>query len=263
MNITNIPAPRAEFIDPRTGLMSREWYMFFLNLFNLTGAGRNPLSLDDIQLSPQYDAMAQYDAAIDALGISPAEVKQAIDDYVDYFPAQSFQDLQSLAELAPVYQQSELVINSGTTAQYWRGDKTWQDLFTQVRDATLTELSTATNAVITAADTVLSGLGKLQAQISAILAGKLNQFASTTSAELAGVISDELGTGNLLFGFDGTFTATGTGLTTSPTGTVNYSRYGNTVVMEIPAITGTSNATGFTLTGMPATIFPSAQRGVI
>ncbi|MDQ3039483.1 MAG: hypothetical protein M3R16_06785, partial [Pseudomonadota bacterium] len=39
----------------------------------------------------------------------------------------------------------------------------------RVRDTVLTALSTATNAVITAADTVLSALGKLQAQVSANL----------------------------------------------------------------------------------------------
>lgn len=51
-NITNIPSSRVEFIDSRTGLMSREWYRFFLNLFNLTGAGNNPTSLDDLQIGP-------------------------------------------------------------------------------------------------------------------------------------------------------------------------------------------------------------------
>jgi len=39
-NTTNIPAPRVPFIDPRTGLMSREWYRFFFNQFTLlTEAG--------------------------------------------------------------------------------------------------------------------------------------------------------------------------------------------------------------------------------
>lgn len=61
----------------------------------------------------------------------------------------------------------EPAITPGTTAQYWRGDKTWQDFATSVRAAVLTGLSTATNAVITAADTVLSAFGKLQAQITA------------------------------------------------------------------------------------------------
>jgi hypothetical protein len=51
-NITNIPSSRVDFIDPRTGLMSREWYRFFLNLFNLTGGGNNATSLDDLQIGP-------------------------------------------------------------------------------------------------------------------------------------------------------------------------------------------------------------------
>ena len=51
-NITNIPSNRVEFIDSRTGLVSREWYRFFLNLFNLAGAGGNQNSLDDLQIGP-------------------------------------------------------------------------------------------------------------------------------------------------------------------------------------------------------------------
>ena len=52
LNITNIPAPRVPFIDERTGLMSREWYRFFLNLFVLTGSGTNPTTLDELQIGP-------------------------------------------------------------------------------------------------------------------------------------------------------------------------------------------------------------------
>lgn len=54
LNITNLPSSRVEFIDPRTGLMSREWYRFFLNLFTLTGGGNNQTSLDDLQLAPPF-----------------------------------------------------------------------------------------------------------------------------------------------------------------------------------------------------------------
>ena len=52
LNTTNIPSNRVEFIDPRTGLVSREWYRFFLNLFNLAGAGSNQISLDELQIGP-------------------------------------------------------------------------------------------------------------------------------------------------------------------------------------------------------------------
>ena len=38
VNITQIPAPRVELIDPRTGLMSREWFRFFNNIYSIVGA---------------------------------------------------------------------------------------------------------------------------------------------------------------------------------------------------------------------------------
>jgi len=52
MNVTSIPAPRVPFIDERTGLISREWYRFFLNLFTLTGSGTTDASWTDLQLTP-------------------------------------------------------------------------------------------------------------------------------------------------------------------------------------------------------------------
>lgn len=62
---------------------------------------------------------------------------------------------------------AEPAFSAGIASQYRRGDKTWQDLATAARAVVLTGLSTATNAVITAADSILSALGKLQAQITA------------------------------------------------------------------------------------------------
>lgn len=60
----------------------------------------------------------------------------------------------------------EPVITAGTTSQYWRGDKTWQDLATAVRAAVLTGLSTATSTAAAATDSILVAIGKLQAQVS-------------------------------------------------------------------------------------------------
>ena len=39
LNITQITAPRVPVIDARSGLMSREWYRFFYNLYTITGGG--------------------------------------------------------------------------------------------------------------------------------------------------------------------------------------------------------------------------------
>ena len=52
LNVTQIPALRVAFIDPQTGLISREWYRFLLNLFTLTGGGNNSTTLEDLQLVP-------------------------------------------------------------------------------------------------------------------------------------------------------------------------------------------------------------------
>ena len=69
-NITNIPSSRVDFIDPRTGLMSREWYRFFLNLFNLTGAGNNPTSLDDLQVGPPVTVPEIYLGTVTSVDVS-------------------------------------------------------------------------------------------------------------------------------------------------------------------------------------------------
>lgn len=71
---------------------------------------------------------------------------------------------------------------AGTTAQYRRGDKTWQDLATAVRAAVMTGLSTATAAAVAATDTLLSAIGKLQAQVNGLASGKLDATANAVSA---------------------------------------------------------------------------------
>ena len=38
-SITQITAPRVDFLDPRTGKISREWYMFLYNLYTVVGSG--------------------------------------------------------------------------------------------------------------------------------------------------------------------------------------------------------------------------------
>jgi len=54
-NISNIPSARVPVIDEK-GMMSRQWYRYFFNLFNLTNAGSSPTSADDLALAPQTDA---------------------------------------------------------------------------------------------------------------------------------------------------------------------------------------------------------------
>jgi hypothetical protein len=70
LNITNIPSSRVDFIDPRTGLMSREWYRFFLNLFNLTGGGSNTTSLDELQIGPPTGAGEDFFGTVTSVAMT-------------------------------------------------------------------------------------------------------------------------------------------------------------------------------------------------
>jgi hypothetical protein len=67
---------------------------------------------------------------------------------------------------------------------------------------TITPAELSANRTLTLAD----GNTTLQAGTMAITGGTLGQFAATTSAQLAGVISDETGSGVLVFGTSPTFT---------------------------------------------------------
>lgn len=72
--LTNITPPRVPIIDERTGLISREWYRFFVNMFNLTGGGQNTTSLTDIQVGPMSaadEALSEIYGSIQGLQIAP------------------------------------------------------------------------------------------------------------------------------------------------------------------------------------------------
>jgi len=77
-DITQIPAPRVDFIDKRTGLMAREWYRFFVNIYNIAGGGNSAVSLDDVQVSPSggasYDSIAEMMKTLQELEIQPPVV---------------------------------------------------------------------------------------------------------------------------------------------------------------------------------------------
>ena len=77
--LTNITAPRVPFLDERTGLISREWYRFFLTLFQLTGAGQTDLTVLDLQKGPAqeiipYDALQQATQLATQLGVAQSEI---------------------------------------------------------------------------------------------------------------------------------------------------------------------------------------------
>jgi len=79
-------------------------------------------------------------------------------------------------------------INEGTTNQYFTA--------TRVRDLLLTGLSTATNAIISATDSVLVAFGKLQAQITANLSTLSGHISNTSNPH--SVTKSQVGLGNVL-----------------------------------------------------------------
>lgn len=60
---------------------------------------------------------------------------------------------------------------------------------------------------------------------------------------------------------EGSFTGTGTGFTATINVTITYRKVGRMVTLFIPTISGTSNATTFTITGLPAGLTPQIQQG--
>jgi hypothetical protein len=101
------------------------------------------------------------------------EVVGTFDDYVPTSRTVNGKALSSNIMLANSDIGSEPAITAGTTAQFWQGDKSWQDFGSSVRATLLTGLSTATKSAIAATDTTIVALGKLQAQISASFANPM------------------------------------------------------------------------------------------
>ena len=77
-SITRIPAPRTPLLDERTGLMSREWYRFFYNLFDLTGGGGNFTSLTDVQKGPPVAQIDEITETINKIAADTAPNQGAL-----------------------------------------------------------------------------------------------------------------------------------------------------------------------------------------
>jgi hypothetical protein len=105
-NLTNITPPRVPLVDERTGLISREWYRFLLNLFFLTGSGQSVATLEDLQHAPDaYAALTSLQSGLDAL--AQASLTQPVVT-VDQW-AELTKQVEALAQTsAPVNQVAEL-----------------------------------------------------------------------------------------------------------------------------------------------------------
>lgn len=91
INTTNITPPRVPMTDARTGLISREWYRFFLNLFYLVGQGQNSISLLDVQYGPPAGTAGVSDTGNPSIAPDPLP-SELLSDY-----AESQKQIQALA----------------------------------------------------------------------------------------------------------------------------------------------------------------------
>lgn len=91
----------------------------------------------------------------------------------------------------------EPTIAAGTTAQYWRGDKTFTDLMTDVRATTLTGLSVTGGAVVST-DTILQAFGKVQNQLNAV-AGAMDYQGVWNATTNSPTLTSSTGTKGYLY----------------------------------------------------------------
>lgn len=91
---TPITPPRVPLIDPRTNLIDRAWYMFFLSLNNAAIAAYNN---EDVGPSPE-SLIASYDAVLQALAQEVGTQPPAIDYSEDIAKIKNESNLQPSAE---------------------------------------------------------------------------------------------------------------------------------------------------------------------
>ena len=276
LNVTNIPAPRVPFIDDRTGLMAREWYRFFLNLFVLTGSGSNPTSLDELQIGPPTDTsltelLIQFNKDIQGAFVQPVVQTGTIANYnLDGSPTAGGVAYGTGPALA--------VSAAGTLGQVLTSAGAGTPTWSAAAAGTVTSVSVVsanglngtvatatTTPAITLSTTITGVLKGNGTAISAAASG--TDYAPATSGTSilygngsGGFSNVTIGTGVAFSG--GTLSATGSGGTvTSVTGTAPVvSSGGNTPAISMPAATTSVN--GY-LTSTDWTTFNNKGSGTV
>ena len=71
-------------VDPATGNITREWYMFFLNIFDLTGAGNNDDSIPVALVTPPaLEAQFDFSPVMDARTEQYSDIQSRLEPIVD------------------------------------------------------------------------------------------------------------------------------------------------------------------------------------
>lgn len=229
-DITNIPAPRVSFIDPRTGLMAREWYRFFFNLFELTGGGQNSISIEDLQLSPAaQDTLGElgivYDQAqLASMMAQYQEAARSVQNQIDTQPA-----LPQLGTLSAVNEDNVRLIGfsnnpspavpnpAPTGTLYWDGNST---LGLQMNQSVLVRIGQAQFVYVKASASITKGqLCKHTGSVGAsgVIAAAPTSTSMTDPVQIVGVAAQDIALNAFGFiqvsgdirGFDTTGTSVG------------------------------------------------------
>jgi hypothetical protein len=103
--------------------LSREWYRFFLNLFNLTGAGNNPISLEELQYGPPFATVDEItnstDIKIQGFATSPSQdaLLAQITELQKQLDGLKMQVQPQLGTMAPLQQDNLPWVTFDTTPQ--------------------------------------------------------------------------------------------------------------------------------------------------
>lgn len=276
LNVTNIPAPRVPFIDERTGLMAREWYRFFLNLFVLTGSGSNPITLDELQIGPPTDSgltelLIQINKDIQGAFVQPVVQTGTIANYnLNNSPTAggvAYGTGPALA-VSAAGTTGQVLTSAGANAPTWAAAATGTVTSVSVVSANGlngTVATATTTPAITLSTTITGVLKGNGTAISAATSG--TDYAPATSGTSILYGNGSGGFSNVTIGTGvsfatGTLSATGSGGTvTSVTGTAPVvSSGGNTPAISMPAATTSVN--GY-LTSTDWTTFNNKGSGTV
>ena len=116
---TPITPPRVPLVDPRTGMIDRAWYLFFLSLNNIATA-----VVDDGGLGPSAESLiASYDAALQALAQEVETQPPPVDlsaELIKQIEAAGLEDCCSglLSQVAEMQKQIDAILLEPTASAY-------------------------------------------------------------------------------------------------------------------------------------------------